>query len=195
MRNARTDFALGVVENLPSILFIGLWKTGVGLGAAGWSACGAAVLVLLLFRYLQRRPDTILLGLNISFVFTTPLIVGLFAGGHAELARWCIIYAGTGAVATVFATGLVLTAVSERGFVGADDLPRPTQRRYSAMLLLLTAGAVLWSALQVGDHWMAIVLPLVAIFAARRFLRAHLSDRGGHDASPTLAVAAVPAPE
>lgn len=195
MRTARTDLAFGVMENLPSILFVGLWKAGLGLETAGWTGCGTALLVLLLFSYLQRKPDTILLGININFVFTTPLIVGLFVGGQAEWARWCVTYAGTGAIATVFATGLVLTAVSGRGFVGAEDLPRPIQRRFSALLLVLTAGAVVWSAFQVGDHWLAIVLPLVVIFATRRFVLAHLSDRGGHDVSPTLAVAAVPTPE
>ena len=195
MRTARTDLAFGVAENLPSILFIALWKAGAGLEIAGWTGCLSAALVLLLFGYLGWKPDTILLGININFALTAPVIVGLFAAGHAELARWCLAYAGTGAVATVLATGVVLTLASRRGFIGLEDGPQPVRQRYSVLLLALTAGAVVWSALQSGDHWMSIVLPLVAIFAARRFLLAHLSDKGGHDASPTMVVAAVPTSE
>lgn len=192
MGRERTDFLIGVLENLPTILFLGIWKTGLGLEAAGWSACLSAAAVLMLFHRLRRPFDPIVLGININFLLTTPVIVGLFAAGQVDLARAGVHFAASGAVATVFVTGAVVTLLSPRGFLGSDRLPRAVQRRYSTVLLLLAAAAVPWSFAHAGQHWMSIVLPLIVLFAARRFILAHLADRHQGGGETALAATVLP---
>lgn len=197
MTRARLDFAYGLLENLPTIVFVGLWNAGAGLQVAGWSASLAAILVLSAFVRLGRRPDTILLGINVNFAMTAPIIASLFLVGQTELARWFLGHVEAGAIATVFLTGICLTICSARGFVGSDAGSTSDRRRYSLLLLTLSAAAVAWSAAHIGAHWMSIVLPLVVLFAARRFLVAQMTDREERNPGPdsSLAVVAVPVPE
>lgn len=195
MTRARLDFAYGLLENLPTIVFVGLWNTGAGLQVAGWSASLAAILVLSTFARLGRGPDTILLGINVNFAMTAPIIASLFLVGQMELARWVLGHVEAGAIATVFLTGICLTICSARGFVGSDAGSASERRRYSLLLLTLSAATVGWSAAHTGNHWMSIVLPLVVLFAARRFLVAQLTDGEQRDAGPSLAVVATPVSE
>jgi len=190
MKKEQTELMLGVLENAPTIVFLGLWRTGAGLEAAAWSACAAAAAVLVLFRLLGRPYDTIVLGINISFLAMAPLIVGSFAIGQPDVARGLLGLAETATVATVFLTGTVLTLFARRGFIGAEGLSKAESRRYSLILLALAGGAVAWSAAHTGQQWLSIVLPLIVLFTARRFMLARIADRGPD--SPAMAAAVLP---
>lgn len=178
MRREQTDLVLGVVENAPTILFLGLLKSGMGLDVAGWTACVAAAAVFALFHALGRRADTIVLGINVNFLVMAPAVVGAFAVGQEEIARWLVALGETGAVASVFLVGAVLTLASPRGFVGAEGIGRAATRRNSIALLVLAGGALAWSAAHTGQEWLSIVLPLIVLFTARRFMLARIADRG-----------------
>lgn len=191
MKREQIGLAFGVLENLPTILFLALWKGGFGLEVASWSASLAAAAVLIGFKVCGRPADTIVLGINLSFLWLAPGIRLLFELGAAETARGVIAFSGSCVLATVLASGLAQAALSRRGVLGLEEAPARARRTYSLALLGLMGLAVAWSVFFAGDQWMAIVLPLVILFTARRFFLARIADRRNTGSDPMAAGAAV----
>lgn len=184
-----------LLESLPSVAFLALWHGEVvRLETAGWIGCGLAAAVLLVLR-LRRVPyNPILLGMNLHLVVVTPLIVGLFRLGQADLAGLLVDTAQTGVLVAILAVGIALTLFGPRGFIGIDGLPPATRRRYSLLLLALTAAAVPWSLAHADSTLVSIGVPLTVLFGCRRYLSARWHDKAdGGGGGEALAMMAAPA--
>ncbi len=108
-----------------------------------------------------------MLGINLHIALITPLIVGLYRIGAAPAARIIEAYSYPAARITIFVTGCALTLWSRAGFIGAARLPR----RYSGLTLIGAAAAISWAFLIGGNGFVAVGLPILALFVLRRALR------------------------
>lgn len=188
------EWVTGVLESLPSVTFLALWRGEVtGLEAAGWIGSAVAAAVLLLLQARRTPCDPILLGINLHLLAITPLIVGLFQLGQVGLARVLVDTAHNGVLIAVLVVGGTLTVFGPRGFIGLDGLPAALTRSYSGLLLAVAAAGVLWSFVNVGGSTlMSVGLPLMVLFGLRRYLVARWRDRAG-GGGEVLAVAGAPA--
>ncbi len=180
------------LESVPPIVFLVLWRSGVDLAMAGWIGTGLAAALLLGFWLKGVRHNPILLGMNIHLVVITPLIVGLFNLGAADLARTLVALAEAGVLISITAVGFILTFFHPRGFIGIEGLPSALQRAYSLILLTASAAMVFWSFANLGNTLISIGLPLMVLFGLRRFYAARARDRSGPGAKAGMAVAAAP---
>lgn len=167
------------LESAPSFVFLALLKTGVDLETAGWIGAGLAAAVLLGFRALRLRFNPILLGINVHLLLVTPVIVAVFWLGAARLGDTLTRYSYEGVLLTILVTGAALTLLSEEGFMGEPGLPASSVRPYSAVLLLAALAGLLWALFQGGSALTGVGLPIVALFALRRFLLARSLDGSG----------------
>ena len=159
------DWRWRLAENAPSVVFlIGLrldWRLDL-------TAAAAAVLATLVFVALLRagrRPDTILLGINLNFVLATAVIWSAYTAGFDILAKEMIRLSGVAVITTIFVTGLALTRLTERGFAGIAGKKR------SSLALLAVAGlGCVWSIAFIGDQFLSVGLPIIVLFACRRIL-------------------------
>lgn len=192
------EWMADVLEGLPSIVFLALWRGEmVDPAAAGWTGSALAAAVLIGFSLRRVAFNPVLLGINLHLLVITPLIVGLFRAGQPELARTLLDTAQAGVLVAVFLVGGALTAFAARGFIGVDGLPAATRRRYSLLLLAVAAAAVPWSVANAGSTLLAVGVPLIALFGLRRYLIARWRDRAdgnstGNRGGEALAVAGAP---
>lgn len=182
------EWLTGALESAPSVAFVALWQSQVGLEAAGWSGAALAAVVLVGFRLYRVPYSPILLGINTHLLLATPAIVALFRLGAPDLGRILAGHAYRGVLVTVFAVGLALTLLSERGFLGVSGLPVAKRRVYSAILLAASAATIVWSfgLASRGSTLVTIAVPLMALFGLRRFLIARWRDRS-QDAAGLMA--------
>lgn len=186
------EWVSGVLEGAPSILFLALWRSNIDGEVAGWIGSGLAAALLIGFR-LRRVPyNPLLLGINFHLVVMTPLVVSLFRLGMPETARFLLDTAESGVLVAILAVGCGLTAFAPRGFIGAEGLPAATRRAYSLLLLAATAAAIPWSIVNAGSTLLSIGVPLMGLFALRRFLMARWSDKAREPGGGSFAIAGVP---
>ena len=182
---------LALVENTPTLVFLGLLQATDELRLAGWAAAAAAAVLFAAFAHYRIAHHPILLAINLYILLITPLIeAGLVLGFKAQ-ARFVIDHTQVGVLLAVFAVGAWLTAFAKNGFIGVDCGPSSLTRRLSVYLLLASAAAVAWSLAFEGNRVLAIAVPLAALFGLRQFLVAGLRDRGiDTDALGAAAIAA-----
>lgn len=187
------EWMTDVLESVPSIVFLALWRSDVDAELAGWIGSGLAAALLIGFRLCRVPCNPVLLGINLHLVVITPLIVALFRLGATDTARTLLDTAENGVLAAVLAVGCALTAFAPRGFVGVDGLPAATRRAYSLLLLAVAAAAVPWSFANAGSTLLSIGVPLMALLGLRRFLIARWRDRTRPSGGGSLAAAGIPA--
>lgn len=178
MDNKREWYA-DVVESIPSIVFLTLWRSGWDLEQAGWVGSASALMTLAVFRYLRWPYTPILLGINIHILVITPLIVSLFKLGAEQLGSNLISLSYNGVLITVFLVGLALTIFSKQGFIGVSGLPPIERRINSIMLLSASAVTILWAFFltKSTSAFVSVAIPLIALFIIRRLMIAQLKKR------------------
>lgn len=191
------DWLTDILEGLPTIIFVALWRSDVDQEFAGWIGAGLAATVIAGFRLSGVRFNSILLGMNLHLMVVIPAIEALFVFGTPDLARTLIATGETGVLVFVFIVGCILTAFSPRGFIGIDGLPPAARRTYSMILLAVSAATIPWSFLNLGHTLLSIGIPVMALFGLRRLLIARWQDRahrvdGGGSEDGILAALAVP---
>ncbi len=183
------EWMIGALEGVPSIVFLALWRSGVDLQITGWTGSILAAALLIGFRRYRQPNDSIVLGINLHLLIATPLIEAVYRLGGADLAPTLIAAAQSGLLVSIFAVGAAQTVLSPRGYIGDAALAPRRRRLYSLALLTATAAAAAWSLANHGNALLAFALPLMALFALRRFLIARAQDRSDN---PALALAATP---
>ncbi|WP_460080244.1 hypothetical protein [Roseibium sp. LAB1] len=171
---------LDLLESLPSIVFILLWRQTGDLELAGWSGCGLAVLVLAAFGLLGAQMHTVLLGVNLHILLVTPLLDALSRFGDASLARFLIAYSYSAVLLTVTITGGVLTLFSRGGFAGVPGLPGPVRLRMSVLMLAVSMAGTMWAFWTPDNSVLPVVVTLSLLIGGRRFLLARLSDKSSN---------------
>ncbi len=172
------EWLTDIVESLPSLVFVALWRSGADQELTGWIGAALAACMLVGFRVCRWRFHPVLLGINIHLLVVTPLIVGLYRFGMPAWGDAIVEVAYKGVLITIFVTGCALI-FTRRGFIGVDGAPG-VHRPYSLTLLLASAITILWSFfLAGGGPLTTVALPVMGLFGLRRFLLARLADRDG----------------
>lgn len=181
---------LGLLENVPSIMFLGLMQAHGNLRLAGWvSAASAAVaLSVLLLRRAAHHP--ILLGLNLFMLIAAPSIEVVYALGFETTAGFLLSHIQAAVMLSILIVGVALTMVSPRGFIGVENADQRVARHASFLMLVLSAAAVIWSVAFEGNRLLAIGLPLLLLFGLRQYLIAQIADRKSGETD--LSAAALP---
>ena len=177
-------YLLTLIENAPSLAFIGIIQLTGDLRVAGGSCAVLAACVLTFFAIRKVPSHPILLGLNLFMLAASPTIETAFVLGFDGVGEFLASHIHVGLTTTVLLAGLVLTVTSARGFIGASNLARRDNLRLSTILLAVAASGVLWSAVFEGQRFLAIGVPLIALFGTRQFLLAGLTDE--KDRTPAL---------
>lgn len=176
-QSRQKEWFTGILEGVPSIAFIALWRGGYGLETAGWVGSGLAAAVLL-YLWLSRTPGhPVLFGINIHNLLATPVIVGLFLSGFGDLGALLADHSQKGVLVTVFLVGVAQTLFSSAGFVGSRDLPQAQKRNYSLLLLAVSLAGIFWAFGIENGVFVAVFVPLTVMFGLRRFLLARWHDR------------------
>lgn len=168
-----------VLEGLPSIVFILLWRQSGDLELAGWAGAGLALIALAGLRYLRAHMNPVLLGVNFHLLLATPVIWGLFQAGLVETGRLFAAHAHGAVLLTVTVTGLFLSLFSRRGFLAADLSPMLCRTASAGMLILSSAGAC-WALLVPAQSFLAVIATLSVLILGRRFVLATWADRANH---------------
>jgi hypothetical protein len=176
-RSLQREWLTDILESLPSIVFLALWRSDVDVELAGWIGVGLAAMVLIGFRVFRVDYNPILLGINVHLLVITPLIVTVSQMGALDLARALVASSERGVLVTVFAVGCALAAFSRRGFIGTDDRPGQSRWGYSSILLVASAAAMVWALTYTGNTLLAIAVPMMGLFGLRRLLVARWLDR------------------
>ncbi len=156
--------------------FIVAGQVDLERASALFTVSAALAVVITTALAVARAPlNTVLLGTDLwlllgAVAFGVP--VGPLAAALGRLQ-------GAGLFACVLLTGLVLSAAAPRGFLGLAAENGRRRRAGSLALLLLTAGALAWSAAFVDDIRLGGGLPFIALNVSRRILLRRLGADGG----------------
>ena len=159
------------LENLPSLLFFAIWRSGVGLEHAAWAAAAASAIVLSALWFRRCAPDSILLGINLHFIATPIAIQLVYNSGNTELAREMIDAAGVAVIGPILLTGILVTIFTRQGFVGAQLATPGSTRIRSVILIVWTSAALVWSLQFMGNQFLSVGLPILSTFLMRAALR------------------------
>jgi len=174
-----------LVEGLPSIVFIVLWRQAGDLELAGWAGCGVALASFLLFRAKCQAMHPVLLGVNCHLLMATPLIVGMYSYGDKDAAALLAIHGHGAVLLTVTVVGILLTLFTRAGFVGMSELSVTTGRRLSLLMIAVSAVGAAWALLTPENSLLTVIATLSVLIAGRRFLLARALDKSG--TAPILA--------
>jgi hypothetical protein len=181
---------VNLLEAVPYIIFLALWRSGLDIELAGWIGAGLAAVLLFILRFYRIEYDPITLGINLHLLIITPLITGVYSAGAAALGALLTAHAYQGALISIFITGCLLTLLSPRGFIGMAGLERADRLKYSVLLLVASAATIVWSFTSGEGPLVAIVLPVIALFGLRRLLLARCA---GLLSKNTAVIGAAPA--
>lgn len=188
-QSRQKEWLTDILEGVPSIAFIALWRGGFGMETAGWVGSGLAAAVLLYLWKSGTRSHPVLFGINIHILFATPVIVGLFRLGVVDLGAVLADHGHRGVLVTVFLVGVGQTFFSSAGFIGSKDLPQSRKRTYSLLQLAVSLAGILWAFGIENSGFVAVFVPLTILFGLRRYLLARWQDRNP-DGSGAMLVAA-----
>ncbi|WP_426236610.1 hypothetical protein [Pararhizobium sp. DWP1-1-3] len=165
-----------ILEAVPSVVFLALWRSGFDMETSGWTGALLAAAQLLGFYRFGVFSNPIMLGINLHLLIITPLIMVSFAIGAREFSDALVVHSYRGVLVTVFVVGCVLTLMSRRGFVGIDDVPKRSFWKTSGVLLAASALAIVWAFAYTGAVVLSVAVPMIGLFALRRFLIANILD-------------------
>lgn len=169
-------WATDIVEAIPSVVFLALWRSDMDMQLAGWIGAALAAIQLIGFRYFRLQYNPIMLGINIHLLIITPLIMAAFTAGAREFSDMLVAHSYRGVLITVFLVGCGLTLVSPKGFIGIDNLSRTDCWKNSGILLAASAVAIAWAFNYTGGTLLAVGAPMIGLFGLRRFLVARTID-------------------
>lgn len=175
-RPVQREWVADVLETIPSVIFLALWRSDVDMQLAGWIGVALAAIQLAGFYLFRVRFNPIMLGINVHLLIITPLIMTAFYMGAREFSDTLAANSYRGVLVTVFLVGCALTLLSPRGFIGADNLPKSDRWKLSAVLLSASALAILWAFSYAGSTLLAVAAPTMGLFGLRRFLLARTLD-------------------
>jgi hypothetical protein len=175
-RSLQREWLTDILESMPSLAFLALWRSSIDLEAAGWIGAALAASVLIGFRACKVRFNPILLGINIHLLVATPLIVAVFHLGAPALGKTLVAYSHKGVLVTIFVIGRALTLLSREGFMGFGGLSRSSVTTYSMVLLVASLAAIAWAFSYSGGAIVGIALPVMILFGLRRLLIARWRD-------------------
>lgn len=169
-------WATDIVEAIPSVVFLALWRSDMDMQLGGWIGAALAAIQLIGFRCVRAQYNPIMLGINTHLLIITPLIMAAFIAGAREFSDALVAHSYRGVLVTVFLVGCCLTLVSPRGFIGVDNLPRADRWKNSGILLAASAFAIAWALNYTGGTLLAVAAPMIGLFGLRRFLVARTLD-------------------
>ncbi|QDG76531.1 hypothetical protein [Labrenzia sp. PHM005] len=172
-----------LLEGLPSIVFILLWRQSGDIETAGWLGSGVALGVLAVLVYLKAKMHPVFIGINLHILLATPIIVGLFRTGQTEIAEVLSANTHSGVLVTVLIVGIGQTLFSARRFSALEDVSDTVQLRYSLVFLGACALGAGWALTTTGSSFVPVVATLTVLFVGRNFLQARLSDKNGSGAA------------
>jgi hypothetical protein len=190
-QSRQKEWFTDILEGVPSIAFIALWRGGYGMETAGWAGSGLAAAVLLYLSSTRTRSHPVLFGINLHILFATPVIIGLFRLGAGDLGALLADHGHRGVLVTVFLVGIGQTLFTSAGLIGSQDLPLLQKRTYSLSLLAVSLAGILWAFGIQNSGFMAVFVPLTVLFGLRRFLLARWHDRNPSGSEAVLLVAPV----
>lgn len=177
-RSQQKQWFTDLLEGLPSIAFILLWRQWGDLELAGWVGSGLALFVFGAFFHLRSRMHPVLLGVNIHILLATPIIVSLFRFGDPAFAKVLVTYSHGGVLVTVLFVGVLQTLFANGGFAGLPNMSRSRQRRYSLMMLVVSALGAGWVLASPANSLVPVVATLTLLIGGRRYLLARWVDKG-----------------
>jgi len=192
VKSRQTQLVLDLLEGLPSVGFILLWRQTGDLEFAGWIGSGLALAVFALFRLLKGRMHPVLLGVNCHILLVTPLIVGLIRLGGGAVAEAIVPYSYGGVLLTVTLVGVALSLFPRSGFAGVSDLDGRLGSRLSLLMLAVSAAGTAWALAVPDKALLPVVVTLTLLIVGRRFLLARWSD--STDGAAALASASAGGP-
>lgn len=175
-QSRQKQLVFDLLEGLPSIGFILLWRQTGDLELAGWVGCGLAASVFAVFALLKGRMHPVLLGVNCHILLVTPLIVGLFRFGGREIAEILVPYSYGAVLLTVTLVGVLLTVFSRSGFVGVSDLTARLGLRLSVVMIAVSATGTVWALSAPDKALLPVVATLTLLIVGRRFAAARRAD-------------------
>ncbi|MCK7612647.1 hypothetical protein [Roseibium sediminicola] len=175
-QSRQTQLILDLLEGLPSIGFILLWRQTGDLELAGWIGSGLAATVFAAFALLKGRMHPVLLGVNCHILLVTPLIVGLFRFGGSEIATLLVPYSYGAVLLTVTLVGVLLTLFTRSGFAGIPELTARLRLRLSLMMIAVSAAGTAWALSAPDKALLPVVATLTLLIVGRRFLLARWAD-------------------
>jgi hypothetical protein len=177
MQTQQKRWLTDLMEGVPSIVFILLWRQSGDLEFAGWIGSALCLFVLSALIGMRVRMHPILVGVNIHILLATPLIVCVFRLGFDGLGDVLAEYAYGGVLVTVFAVGLAQMLVSRSRFSALENVTDRAQLIHSAVLLAICASGAVWALLTPGSRFVPVVVTIAALIIGRNFLQARLSDK------------------
>lgn len=184
MKSHQQQWLQDILEGLPSVAFLLVWRQSGDLELAGWCGALLALISFVLFFAARSRMNPVLLGINLHLLIVTPLIVGTYRLGFADLGAFLAAYAHSAVLVSVFLAGVFLTIFSERGFIGSKGLPPKRNRRYSFAMLAVSALGMIWALSQPDSSLVPVVVTLTALIAGRRFVLARQADNSSSALAP-----------
>jgi len=169
------QFLADVLESVPSIVFVLLWRQAGDQELAGWIGSGLALVAFFGLLHMRVRMNPVLLGVNVHLLLATPVIVGLFHFSFDETGRLFAAHAHGAVLVTVTVVGLSLSVFSRHGFVAAD-LPPKLRSLYSALMLAVSCAGAGWALLFQEQSFVAVIVTLGVLIFGRRFVLAKWAD-------------------
>lgn len=188
MKSHQQQWLQDILEGLPSVAFLLVWRQSGDLEFAGWCGALLALVAFLVFYTVKSKMNPVLLGVNLHLLVVTPLIVGIFRLGFADLGNFLATYAHSAVLLSVFVAGLYLTVSTRRGFIGSAGLAPKQKRNYSLALLAISGAGMIWALSQPESSLVPVIVTLTALIGGRRFLLARQADNSGPSVVAGLAV-------
>ncbi|MEM8700817.1 MAG: hypothetical protein AAGF82_03250 [Pseudomonadota bacterium] len=188
MKSHQQQWLLDILEGLPSVAFLLVWRQTGDLELAGWCGAALALISFVLFFAAKSKMNPVLLGVNLHLFLATPLIVGTFRLGFTDLGAFLAAYAHSAVLLSVFVAGLWLTVFTSRGFIGSADMPVNHMRLYSLVMLAVCASGMIWALSMPESSLVPVIVTLTALIGGRRFLLARQADNSGASAIALPAV-------
>jgi hypothetical protein len=177
MQTQQKRWLTDLMEGVPSIVFILLWRQSGDLEFVGWVGSALCLMVLGALIGMKVRMHPILMGVNIHILLATPLILGLFRLGFDGVGDVLAEYAYGGVLVTVFAVGFAQMLFSRSRFAALENVTDRVQLVFSAVLLAFCACGAVWALLTPGSRFVPVVVTIAALIMGRNFLQARLSDK------------------
>lgn len=174
----RMRWLTDLMEGLPSVVFIVLWRQSGDLELAGWAGSAAAFGVLAVLAAIRVRMHPVLIGVNLHILLATPVIVGLFRIGQADIGAVLASHAHGGVLVTVLIAGLVQTILRDDGFSALPGVARRTQIFWSCVFLGVCALGAVWALSRPESTLVPVAVTLTVLFLGRNFLKARSMDHG-----------------
>lgn len=179
MRAQQKRLFTDLLEGVPSVLFILIWRQTGDIQTAGWLSAAAALGMFAVLLFARVRMHPVLLGVNLHILLITPLIEGLYRAGADPLAQALAANAYPGVLASVFLAGVGQFLFMKDRFSALASVSRAQQTRYSLTMLVVCAAGAVWALFAASDPLVPVVVTLTVLILGRNFVAARHADASG----------------